>query len=51
MSLKMLKAFFNTAWSNLEGRNMSVEYAKYADESKFKYGVYRFMEWSGWSTF
>lgn len=43
--------YFNTAWANLEGKNMSVEYAKYADESKFKYGVYRFMEWSGWSTF
>lgn len=43
--------YFDTAWSNLEGKNMSVEYAQYADESKFKYGVYRFMEWSGWSTF
>ncbi len=43
--------YFNTAWSNLDGKNMSVEYAQYADESKFKYGIYRFMEWSGWSTF
>ena len=43
--------YFNTAWSNLDGRNMSVDYEKYADESKFKYGIYRFMEWSGWSTF
>ena len=42
---------FNTAWSNLNGRNISVDYSKYADESKFKYGVYRFMEWSGLSTF
>ncbi len=48
---KDAQGFFNTAWSNLEGRNMSVEYAKYADESKLKYGIYRFMEWSGWSTF
>ncbi|WP_163122662.1 phospholipase D-like domain-containing protein [Acinetobacter portensis] len=45
------QAYFNTAWSNLDGRNMSVEYAQYADESKFKYVVYRFMEWSGFSTF
>ena len=43
--------YFNTAWSNLNGRQMSVEYSKFADESTFKYGVYRFMEWSGLSTF
>lgn len=43
--------YFNTAWSNLDGKNMSVEYSKYADESKLKYGLYRFMEWSGLSTF
>ena len=43
--------YFNTAWSNLEGKNMSVDYAVYADESKWKYAVYRFMEWSGLSTF
>lgn len=43
--------YFDTAWSNLDGKNMSVDYSKYADESKFKYGVYRFMEWSGLSTF
>lgn len=43
--------YFNTTWSNLEGRQMSVDYAKYADESKLKYWTYRFMEWSGLSTF
>ncbi|WP_288454109.1 phospholipase D family protein [uncultured Acinetobacter sp.] len=43
--------YFNTAWSNLNGRQMSVDYSKYADDSKLKYGVYRFMEWSGLSTF
>lgn len=43
--------YFNTAWSNLNGRQMSVDYAKYADESKVKYWTYRFMEWSGLSTF
>ena len=43
--------YFNTAWSNLNGRQMSVDYSEYADESKLKYGVYRFMEWSGLSTF
>lgn len=43
--------YFNTAWSNLDDRQMSVDYSQYADESKFKYVVYRFMEWSGISTF
>lgn len=43
--------YFNTAWSNLEGKNMSVDYSIYADESKLKYAIYRFMEWSGVSTF
>ncbi|MEG0488730.1 MAG: phospholipase D family protein, partial [Acinetobacter sp.] len=42
--------YFNSAWSNLNGRQMSVDYSKYADESKLKYGLYRFMEWSGLST-
>ena len=43
--------YFNTAWSNLKGRQISVDYASYADESTWKYGVYRVMEWSGLSTF
>ena len=43
--------YFNTSWSNLKDRQMSVDYAKYADESKVKYWIYRFMEWSGLSTF
>lgn len=43
--------YFDTAWSNLNGRQMSVDYAKYADDSKLKYWTYRFMEWSGLSTF
>ena len=43
--------YFNTAWSNLAGRQMSVDYAQYADESKLKYWTYRFLEWSGMATF
>lgn len=43
--------YFENAWSNLQGRSMSVDYSQYADHSKFKYWLYRFMEWSGWSTF
>ena len=43
--------YFNTAWSNLNGKQMSVDYSKYQDESSFKYGLYRLMEWTGLSTF
>ncbi|TCM68127.1 phosphatidylserine/phosphatidylglycerophosphate/cardiolipin synthase-like enzyme [Acinetobacter calcoaceticus] len=43
--------YFNSAWSNLNGRKMSVDYAEFADESTMKYWTYRFMEWSGMSTF
>lgn len=45
------KQFFDQSWSNLDGHQMSVEYARYADDSKLKYWLYRFMEWSGMSTF
>ena len=48
---KDAQRYFNTAWSNLDAKNMSVDYAQYADESKWKYGLYCFMEWSGVSTF
>ena len=48
---KDAQRYFNTAWSNLDAKNMSVDYAQDADESKWKYGLYRFMEWSGVSTF
>ncbi|MDV2441941.1 phospholipase D-like domain-containing protein [Acinetobacter gerneri] len=43
--------YFDRNWQNLDGRHMSVEYAKYADDSSLKYWLYRFMEWSGLSTF
>ena len=43
--------YFNQAWSNLNGRQMSVDYQKYADESRFKYVLYRVMEWTGIGTF
>ena len=42
---------FDAAWTNAHGRQITVDYAKYADESKVKYWLYRFMEWSGLSTF
>ncbi|MCH7336502.1 phospholipase D family protein [Acinetobacter sp. NIPH 2699] len=43
--------YFDSSWSNDHTRQISVDYAKYADESKSKYWLYRLMEWSGLSTF
>ena len=43
--------YFDTAWSNLDGKNMSVAYSQYADESQLKYALYRLMEWSCLYTF
>ena len=42
---------FEQAWGNLNNKRISVPYAQYADDSKLKYALYRFMEWSGLSTF
>lgn len=44
------KAYFERAWHNQNGKH-SLDYQAYADESTFKYLLYRVMEWSGLSTF
>ncbi|MEC8887698.1 MAG: phospholipase D family protein [Pseudomonadota bacterium] len=43
--------YFDQAWQNQNGQVMSVDYDQYKDESWLKYWLYRFMEWSGLSTF
>ena len=43
--------YFDQAWNNHNGQVMSVDYDQYKDESWLKYWLYRFMEWSGLSTF
>ena len=43
--------YFDAAWTNQNGRSMSVDYEYYADPSVIKYAMYRFMEWSGLATF
>lgn len=48
---KDAQQYFDSSWANLNSRQISVPYPKYADESKLKYALYRFMEWSGLSTF
>lgn len=42
---------FERQWHNESGRHHSVEYSVYADESTWKYGLYRFTEATGLSSF
>lgn len=43
--------FFEVRFQNEAGRVYSLEYAAFADDSRLRYWMYRFMEWSGWSAF
>ncbi len=45
------QTYFDDAWHNTGGRQYSVDYAHYKDESLWRRGLYRFMEWSGISSF
>lgn len=42
---------FERYWSNQDGIAFSLPYATFAEPRPLKYLRYRFMEWSGWSTF
>lgn len=50
-AMTQAKAYFERAWTNQDGKNLSVAYDQYKDESALKYWWYRFTEWSGLSTF
>lgn len=43
--------YFEKAWNNTENRLYSVDYGQYKDGSWWHRGLYRFMEWSGISSF
>ena len=43
--------FFDQAWINCADQHFSVDYEIYADQSRFRRWLYRFMEASGFSTF
>jgi phosphatidylserine/phosphatidylglycerophosphate/cardiolipin synthase-like enzyme len=45
------RALYDLMWNNEPDREISTDYATYADESLFKRVLYRFMEASGISTF
>lgn len=42
---------FQRRWSNPDGKLFSEPYEAYADDSRLRYALYRFMEFTGWSTF
>ena len=42
---------FDSLWNNRPDQVLSVDYEYYRDESVFKRSFYRFMEWTGFSTF
>lgn len=44
-------AYFEQSWSNTEGRQISLPYARYADDSRLRYWRYRFTEATGLSSF
>ncbi|ROZ83006.1 phospholipase [Pseudomonas neustonica] len=46
-----MRAGFEKAWSNSDGGIHSLPYSAFADNSYWRYGLYRFMEASGLSTF
>ena len=44
-------SYFEQSWSNTEGRQISLPYARYADDSRLRYWRYRFTEATGLSSF
>ncbi|MBL4714696.1 MAG: phospholipase D family protein [Alcanivorax sp.] len=42
---------FQRRWSNPDGKLFSEPYEAYEDDSRLRYALYRFMEFTGWSTF
>jgi phosphatidylserine/phosphatidylglycerophosphate/cardiolipin synthase-like enzyme len=45
------RSAFTRRWENRDGEKHSTDYGVYADEAKWKYWVYRVMEFTGWSSF
>ena len=42
---------FGARWDNHDARHFSLPYSAYADESRWRQRLYRFMESTGWSSF
>jgi hypothetical protein len=43
--------YFEQSWGNTGGRRISIPYARYADDSRWRYWRYRFTEATGLSSF
>ena len=50
-AVQQAQHYFDTVWHNPNGDQYSLDYSSYQDHSSSKYWIYRFMEWSGLSTF
>ena len=50
-SIRAAREAFQTRWSNPDGKVFSLPYEDFADHSRWRYGLYRVMEFTGWSTF
>lgn len=50
-AIQHAEQFFERYWHNENDQHYSVDYGIYADNSVIKKGIYRFMEFSGWSSF
>lgn len=50
-AIKDMQNFFENQWSNDSGREYSLPYESFADSSKWKYYLYRYMEATGMSSF
>ena len=44
-------SYFEQSWGNTDGRQISLPYARYADDSRLRYWRYRFTEATGLSSF
>lgn len=49
--MQAARSQFQRSWSNPEGQQHSLPYEDFADNSRWRYGLYRFMEFTGISTF
>jgi hypothetical protein len=49
--MQRARNLFARNWSNPDGQLYSQAYEDYADHSRWRYGLYRFMEFTGLSTF
>lgn len=50
-AVQSAQSHFDESWNNKMERRVTADHKKYAESSLLKTGLYRFMEFSGWSTF